>query len=308
LQGFLALPESGSGHKHIKFPAIIIVPDWDGVNLKEKQRATLVARELGWVGFAADIYGPEYNVVDDSLTSMYLNDNALFAGRIQAAVDFVKTLPEVDPTRIALAGYSFGGTGVLTYALLGLNDVAAIVSLHGSLASIPKPSFSILPKLLILSGGEDDTAADIMHLEKVLDSANANWEISRSTTVISDNRYDPWADMHSWEDTHLFLLETFAEIEHTSNIPKDFKVQAVPYEDVDGTKLQGYLAMPSAEWKRPLPAVVIIPDWDGVNAYEKKRATMLAEMGYVVFAADIVSTYLISCDPTLCSYARNYAN
>jgi hypothetical protein len=26
LQGFLALPESGSGHKHTKFPAIIIVP------------------------------------------------------------------------------------------------------------------------------------------------------------------------------------------------------------------------------------------------------------------------------------------
>jgi dienelactone hydrolase len=264
--------------------------DSDGVNMNEKQRATLVAKELGWVGFAADIYGPEYHTVDDIFANMYLNDNALFAGRIQAAVDFVKTLPEVDPTRIALAGYSFGGTGALSYALLGQNDVAAIVSLNGSLASIPVPGPSILPKLLILSGGEEDTAADIMHLEKVLDSVNANWEITRSSTVIPDNLYDPWADMHSWEDTHLFLLETFQEIEHASNIPKAFKVQAVPYEDVDGTKLQGYLAMPSAEWKRPLPAVVIIPDWDGVNAYEKKRATMLAEMGYVAFAADIVST------------------
>ena len=28
-------------------------------------------------------------------------------------------------------------------------------------------------------------------------------------------------------------------------------------------------------------------DWDGVNAYEKERATMLAELGYVAFAADI---------------------
>jgi dienelactone hydrolase len=48
--------------------------------------------------------------------------------------------------------------------------------------------------------------------------------------------------------------------------------------------------MPSDEWMRPHPVVVIFPDWDGVNAYEKKRATMLAEMGYVAFAADIVST------------------
>jgi dienelactone hydrolase len=35
-------------------------------------------------------------------------------------------------------------------------------------------------------------------------------------------------------------------------------------------------------------------DWDGVNEYEKKRATMLAELGYFVFAADIVSTYSLT--------------
>jgi dienelactone hydrolase len=278
--------------------------DWDGVNFYEQQRATMVAKELGWVGFAADIYGPEYHTVDDStrrhqLTSMYRNNNALFAGRIQAAVDFVKTLPGVDPTRIALAGYCFGGTGVLTYALLGLNDVAAIVSLHGGLASIPVPGPAIRPKLLVLSGGDDDTAADIMHLEKVLDRANATWEITRYSriqhafTVFSDKHYDPWADMRSWESMHHFLRETFHEIEFTSNTPKEFQVQTVPYEDVDGTRMQGYLAMPSAEWTRPLPAVVIIPDWDGVNAYEKQRATMLADMGYVTFAADIVSNYSV---------------
>jgi dienelactone hydrolase len=282
--------------------------DCNGVNFLEQQRATMVAKELGWVGFAADIYGPEYHTVDDStrrhqLASMYHNDNALFAGRIQAAVDFVKTLPGVDPTRIALAGYSFGGTGVLTYALLGLNDVAAIVSLHGSLVSIPVPSpaITVRPKLLILSGGDDndDTAADIMHLEKVLDSANATWEITRYSgiqhafTALSDKRYDPWTDMRSWESMHHFLQETFHEIEFTSSQPKEFQIQAVPYEDVDGTKLQGYLAMPSAEWRRPLPAVVIIPDWNGVDEYEKKRATMLASMGYVAFAADIVSTFSV---------------
>jgi hypothetical protein len=34
-------------------------------------------------------------------------------------------------------------------------------------------------------------------------------------------------------------------------------------------------------------------DWDGVNEYEKKRATMLAKLGYVAFAADVVSTYTL---------------
>jgi dienelactone hydrolase len=277
--------------------------DWDGVNFDEQQRATMVAKELGWIGFAADIYGPKHHTVEGSarhqLAEVYRNEKALFASRIQAAVDFVKTLPGVDPTRIALAGYGFGGTGVLTYALMGMKDVAAIVSLHGSLASmpLPGPALIIRPKLLVLSSSDDndDTAADIMHLEEVLKGAKANWEISRFAEF-SNNPYDPWADMRSWESTHHFLRETFKEIEFTSNKPEAFQVETVPYEDIDGTKLQGYLAMPSAEWRRPLPAVVIIPDWDGVNEFEKKRATMLAELGYVAFAADIVSTYsLIRC-------------
>jgi dienelactone hydrolase len=74
-----------------------------------------VAKELGWIGFAADIYGPEYHTVDDltlrrQLATTYRNDTALFSGRIQAAVDAVKTMPGVDPDRIALAGYCFGGS------------------------------------------------------------------------------------------------------------------------------------------------------------------------------------------------------
>ena len=37
----------------------------------------------------------------------------------------------------------------------------------------------------------------------------------------------------------------------------------------------------------PLPAVIILLDWDDENTYEKLRATLLAMHGYVAFAADI---------------------
>jgi dienelactone hydrolase len=33
--------------------------------------------------------------------------------------------------------------------------------------------------------------------------------------------------------------------------------------------------------------VLLIHDWDGLTDYEIKRADMLAEMGYAVFAADL---------------------
>jgi dienelactone hydrolase len=77
-------------------------------------------------------------------------------------------------------------------------------------------------------------------------------------------------------------------LEYESAQPDQINVTTVDYVDeFDGKELQSFLAMPSAEWKRPLPAVVIFPDWDGVNAYEQERATALADMGYVALAADI---------------------
>jgi dienelactone hydrolase len=260
---------------------------------------------MGWIGFAADIYGPEFHQVDDltlrrELYTTYTNDTALFTGRIQAAVDAVKTMPGVDPDRIALAGYCFGGSGVLMYALLGMNDVAAIVSIHGGLAFNPPAGPTVGPKLLILSGGDDDASSSIMDLETAFDTANATWEITRYSgiehafTVFSDDRYNAFADMRSSESMYQFLQEAFDEITFETNEPAEIRVTTVPYEDVDGVMLQGYLAMPDDTWKRPLPAVVIFPDWDGVNDYEKKRATMLADMGYVALAADIVSTVTYS--------------
>ena len=60
----------------------------------------------------------------------------------------------------------------------------------------------------------------------------------------------------------------------------------IPYTD-NGVSLQVYLSTPpSANDSNPLPTVVIFPDWDGVNSYEKQRASMIRdELGYVAFAA-----------------------
>jgi dienelactone hydrolase len=56
----------------------------------------------------------------------------------------------------------------------------------------------------------------------------------------------------------------------------------VEYE-VGGEAYSGYYA--SAE--EPKGLVVIIHDWDGLNEYERRRADMLAELGYDAFAVDL---------------------
>jgi dienelactone hydrolase len=65
---------------------------------------------------------------------------------------------------------------------------------------------------------------------------------------------------------------------------------AIYHENIDykegDTPLQGYLAY-DASLKGPRPGVLIIHQWKGLTDYEKKRADMLAQLGYNVFALDI---------------------
>ncbi len=53
--------------------------------------------------------------------------------------------------------------------------------------------------------------------------------------------------------------------------------------NVKGQPYEGYFIAP----KEKAPLVLLIHDWDGLTDYEVKRANMLAELGYAVFAADL---------------------
>ncbi len=52
---------------------------------------------------------------------------------------------------------------------------------------------------------------------------------------------------------------------------------------VASEKFSGYYISP----KPNAPLVLMIHDWDGLTGYEVKRAQMLADLGYAVFAADL---------------------
>ena len=57
---------------------------------------------------------------------------------------------------------------------------------------------------------------------------------------------------------------------------------SVAYQ-VNGQPYEGYYISPSKQ----APLVLLIHDWDGLTDYEVKRADMLADLGYAVFAADL---------------------
>ena len=65
----------------------------------------------------------------------------------------------------------------------------------------------------------------------------------------------------------------------------EIKTETIEYKEGD-TTLEGHLAYDDAV-KGPRPTVLIVHQWKGLTNYEKKRAEMLAKLGYVAFCVDI---------------------
>lgn len=78
----------------------------------------------------------------------------------------------------------------------------------------------------------------------------------------------------------LYLLVLYSFSAHAEII-----TQEVAYES-RGVPLRGYLAYDSTDDSRR-PAILVVHEWWGHNAYARKRAEMLAELGYVGFALDM---------------------
>lgn len=72
-----------------------------------------------------------------------------------------------------------------------------------------------------------------------------------------------------------------------SLIPAAAAIKAGPMEyEHGGTKLEGWHAQDADKTGRR-PAVLLVHQWLGITDYEKKRAEMLAELGYDVLCADV---------------------
>ena len=234
LRGYLSVPDNITVAESTDWsglPAIVVIPDGTGPDRYEQQRITQVAKEIGYVGFAADIYGYERMENPPSepeeLMDQYVSDNrALFVSRIQAAVDYVKGLEGVDPTKIAVVGFGFGGTGALYYALSdGDAAVKTISSFHGELGDVSinvttSSNSDWKPQILIESGIDHNAMSDIVELEQMLIGMEANYEISRYSGTQqaftnwndSEDRYNSRSSARSLEAGRSVFKEMFGQL------------------------------------------------------------------------------------------------
>jgi dienelactone hydrolase len=222
LQGYLAYDDSKA-----KAPGILIAHQWMGLTDYEKGRARQIA-ELGYVAFAADIYGKGVQVTDQKkageLAGQYKGDRKLLRSRMQAALKTLKAQKGVDASQTAAIGYCFGGTAALELARSGA-DTKGIVSFHGGLDS-PKPEDgkNIKAKVLVLHGADDPYVPkkDIAALEDELKAAKVDYQMTFYSGAVhaftqpmagNDNSkgaaYNEKADKRSWVAMTDFFHELF---------------------------------------------------------------------------------------------------
>jgi len=81
----------------------------------------------------------------------------------------------------------------------------------------------------------------------------------------------------------------------------DVSTKTLPYTH-EGAAFEGFLAEPAGlKDGEKRPGVLLVHDWTGVQDYARERAEMLADLGYVVFAADIYGKGIRPTDPKECA-------
>jgi dienelactone hydrolase len=182
--------------------------------------------ELGYVAFAADIYGKGVRPTDPkdcaAEAGKYKGDLPLLRKRVTLGLEQLKLQPNTDPKKLAAIGYCFGGTTVLELARSGA-ELNGVVSFHGGLGTT-LPAEKMKPRILVLHGADDpfvkpeEVAAFKAEMEKAkaelqfISYPGAVHSFTRKTAgndPSKGNAYNEAADKASWAEMKKFFGEIF---------------------------------------------------------------------------------------------------
>jgi dienelactone hydrolase len=223
LEGYLAYDDSVKGAR----PGVLVIHEWWGLNPYIEKRTEQLA-ELGYIAFAADIYGKgnRANTPEEAgkLAGIYRSDRQLLRRRVKAGLEVLKKQALTDTKKIAAIGYCFGGTTVLELARSGA-DIAGVVSFHGGLSTpTPQDAKNIKAKVLALHGADDPYVKEqeVLAFEDEMRKGGVDWQLNIYSGAVhgftnpdngSDNSkgvaYNEKADKRSWEAMKLFFGEIF---------------------------------------------------------------------------------------------------
>ncbi|MEP6669729.1 MAG: dienelactone hydrolase family protein [Chthoniobacter sp.] len=224
LQGFLAYDDANAQPR----PGVLLIHDWMGVEGYAESRAKQLA-ELGYVAFAADIYGKGVRPADPkqagALAGKYKGDRALYRERLKAGMAQITGNKLVAPGKVAVIGYCFGGTGALELARSGA-ALKGVVTFHGGLSTpTPADAKNIKCPVLILHGADDPfvNPDEVAAFKKEMEDAKVKYTFIAYPGAVhaftrpdvgTDNSkgvaYNEAADKKSWAEMKKFFSQIFS--------------------------------------------------------------------------------------------------
>jgi dienelactone hydrolase len=157
LKAYMAYDDKITGQR----PAVLVAHARSGMS-PQTLKLTEIWAKLGYVSFAADIFGYGQGVLPKNVeemmaqTEIYSKDRELMKARTQAGYDALLKSPMIDPAKVALVGYCFGGAVGVEFGSTGV-PLVANVSIHGSFRDhAPGWAKNAKGMFLILHGAEDE--------------------------------------------------------------------------------------------------------------------------------------------------------
>ncbi|MFT3677377.1 MAG: dienelactone hydrolase family protein [Chitinophagaceae bacterium] len=225
MNGFVVYDENKQGAR----PAVIVIPEWWGLNDYAKSRARSLAG-LGYIAMAIDMYGNGITADNPDSAGKYATpfykDPIMMQTRFDAALAKLKTYAQTDSTRIAAIGYCFGGAQVLNLARLGEN-LKGVVSFHGNLLGVPLDASKLKADILVCHGNADPFVpnTEVEKFKKEMDASGKSYTFkgydgathaftNPNATAMGEKfkmpiKYDAAADTASWNEMKVFLEKVF---------------------------------------------------------------------------------------------------
>ena len=173
LSGFLVQPVTPG-----KYPGIVMIHEWWGLNDQVKSMADITARE-GYVVLAVDLFkGNVATTIEGAQANIRNNPNNETIPKMQEAVKYLRNMTNVDKSRIASLGWCYGGGQSFQ---LGVNeDLQGTVIYYGQVSTDSALLMKMKQPVIGFFGVEDTSipAKDVREFERILKEQGTNVNIS----------------------------------------------------------------------------------------------------------------------------------
>jgi carboxymethylenebutenolidase len=174
VKAYVAKPQ-GDG----PFPTVIMIHEFYGLNESILSKADLLA-EQGYLVIAPDTFrGSTTTWIPRAIYQVISTKPEDVNADLDSVYAWLESQPDVDSSRVAIAGFCYGGRTSLVYSLHN-NHLAATVVFYGSPETDPNVLKALPGPLLGIFGGADQSipVEDVNAFEEALAEAGVTHEIT----------------------------------------------------------------------------------------------------------------------------------